>query len=218
MKKLKSIFNQKLLIRVATLVWITLATMFLSDNLVVSRSANFVFDDIQNVPYNKVGVLLGTSKYTSRNYRNQYFDNRIKAAVSLFHAGKIDFILISGDNQYAYYNEPQMMLDDLLAQGIPREKIFLDYAGFRTLDSVIRAKKIFGLKRFTVISQRFHNERAIYIAQNNNMEVVGYNAQDVNKKYGFKTNVREKFARVKVVLDILTGKEPKFLGEKILIH
>lgn len=218
MKKLKSIFNQKLLIRVAALVWVTLATMFLSDNLVVSRSANFVFDDIQNVPYNKVGVLLGTSKYTSRNYRNQYFDNRIKAAVSLFYAGKIDFILISGDNQYAYYNEPQMMLDDLLAQGIPREKIFLDYAGFRTLDSVIRAKKIFGLKSFTVISQRFHNERAIYIAQNNDMKVVGYNAQDVNKKYGFKTNVREKFARVKVVLDILTGKEPKFLGDKILIR
>jgi SanA protein len=143
--------------------------------------------------------------------------NRIRAAAELYHAGKIDYILISGDNRYDYYNEPQMMQDDLIELGVPKEKIFLDYAGFRTLDSVVRAKKVFGLKSFTVISQRFHNERALFIAQNHGLHAVGYNAKDVSKNYGFKTNLREKFARVKVVLDLMTGKEPKFLGEQIEI-
>lgn len=209
--------KRKFLLVTATFVWLLMAVIFLSNYVVVTKTSALVYDDIESVPYNRVGLLLGTSKYTAKNYQNQYFVNRIRAAAELYHAGKIDYILISGDNRYDYYNEPQMMQDDLIELGVPKEKIFLDYAGFRTLDSVVRAKKVFGLKSFTVISQRFHNERALFIAQNHGLHAVGYNAKDVSKNYGFKTNLREKFARVKVVLDMMTGKEPKFLGEQIEI-
>jgi SanA protein len=215
MRKLFQFIKHRFLLLTVTAVWLLMAAIFLSNYIVVSKTQNLVFDEIDDIPFNRVGLLLGTSKYTTKNYHNQYFDNRIRAAAELFFAGKIDYILISGDNRYEYYNEPKMMQEDLIALGIPKEKIFLDYAGFRTLDSVIRAGKVFGLKSFTVISQKFHNERAIYIAQNNGLNAIGYNAKDVGKNYGFKTNIREKFARVKVVLDIVVGKEPKFLGEKI---
>lgn len=201
----------------ATIVLLFLAVIFLSNYVVVNHSKDSIFENVESIPHNRVGLLLGTSKYTSSNFRNLYFDYRIQAAFDLYEAGKIDFILISGDNRFEYYNEPQMMLEDLVALGIPKEKIFLDYAGFRTLDSVIRAHKVFGLTKFTVISQKFHNERAVYIAKKNGLDVIGFNAKDVNKNYGFRTNIREKFARVKVVLDMITGKEPKFLGEMIEI-
>jgi SanA protein len=101
--------------------------------------------------------------------------------------------------------------------GIPDSVIYLDYAGFRTFDSMIRAKEIFGQNKFIVVSQKFHNERAIFIARKYNMEVYGYNAEDVNAASGFKTKVRELFARVKVFIDVYSGKKPKFLGEKITI-
>jgi SanA protein len=198
-------------------LWLFFSALFVSNYFVVQVAENKTFDTTDDIPYNRVGVVLGTSKYRVGSGTNLYFDYRIEAAAALFEAGKIDFIIVSGDNRYVDYNEPQQMLDDLLALGIPREKIFLDYAGFRTLDSMIRANKVFGQKKFTVISQKFHNERAIYIAEKHGIEVVGFNAKDVTKSYGFKTNIREKLARVKVLLDILFGVEPKFLGEPIEI-
>jgi len=218
MRKLFLLIKRRFLLFTATAVWLLMALIFLSNYAVVSKTRDLVYDDINEIPYNRVGLLLGTSKYTTKNYHNQYFVNRIRAAAELFQAGKIDYILISGDNRFEYYNEPQMMLEDLIELGVPKEKIFLDYAGFRTLDSVVRAKKVFGLSNFTIISQRFHNERALFIAKNNGLNAIGYNAKDVSKNYGFKTNLREKFARVKVVLDMITRKEPKFLGEQIEIR
>jgi SanA protein len=190
----------------------------LSNEIVGSYASPYTYDSLDAVPKNRVGLLLGTSKFTRNQNLNKYYDHRIKAAFDLFESKKINYILISGDNRYDYYNEPQMMLEDLVKMGIPREKIFLDYAGFRTLDSVIRASKVFGLKHFTVISQKFHNERAIYIARKNGIQAVGFNAKDVNKSYGFKTRLREKFARVKVVFDLIVGIAPKFLGERIAIQ
>ncbi len=199
------------------LAWLFFSALYLSNYAVVQVAENKTFSSIDEIPYNRVGVVLGTSKYRKGKIPNLYFDYRIEAAAALFHAGKIDYIIVSGDNRFVDYNEPQQMFEDLISLGVPREKIFLDYAGFRTLDSMIRAKKVFGLNQFTVISQKFHNERAIYIAQKNDMDVIGFNAQDVAKNYGFKTNMREKFARVKVILDIVFGKEPKFLGEQIVV-
>ena len=101
---------------------------------------------------------------------------------------------------------------------IPEDKIILDYAGFRTLDSVVRAKEIFGQNSITIISQPFHNERAIYLANNYGIEAIGYNAQDVEYwKKKLKIHGREYLARVKMFIDLCTGKQPKFLGEKIVI-
>lgn len=199
-------------------LWGVALLVLTADFIVRSVADSMTFDKIEQVPYNRVGLLLGTSKYTTSKYRNNYFTYRIDAAESLFKAGKIDYILISGDNATMEYNEPKMMKEDLLERGIPKERIFLDYAGFRTLDSVIRAWKVFGQKRFTVISQKFHNERAVYIAKKNGLDVVGFNAQDVTISYGFRTKLRERFARVKVLLDMLLNVQPKFLGEPIRVE
>ena len=106
----------------------------------------------------------------------------------------------------------------LMEKGIPECAITLDYAGFRTLDSVVRAKEIFGQNNITIISQKFHNERAIYLAENHGIKAVGYNAKNVIGRYGIKTKIREYFARTKVFIDIIFGITPKFLGEKIEIR
>jgi SanA protein len=199
-------------------IWLLFSALYISNYLVVQVAENKTFSSIDDIPYNRVGVVLGTSKYTIKNGHNLYFDYRIQAAADLFKAGKIDYIIVSGDNQHEDYNEPQQMLEDLIKLGIPADKVFLDFAGLRTLDSIIRAYKIFGQKKYTVISQKFHNERAIYIAEKHGLDVIGFNAKDVNKSYGFKTNLREKMARVKVILDICFRTEPKFLGEAVLIE
>ncbi len=184
---------------------------------VESTTTDKVYNDIDKVPYNKVGMLLGSSKYLRGGTINPYFENRIIAAAELYKAGKISYIVVSGDNSRDSYNEPEDMRNALITQGIPDDKIYSDYAGFRTLDSVVRMNKIFGQSSFTSISQEFHNKRAIYIADDYEFSVVGYNAKDVSGSLGFKTNVREALARVKVFIDLFTGKNPKFLGEPIEI-
>ena len=199
--------------------FILIAAIIVAANYVVEyNTEEFVYKDLTAIPYNKAGLLLGTSKTLKSGLPNQYFLNRIGAAIALFESGKIDVIVISGDNSTEGYNEPEDMKTELLKRGIPENKIHLDYAGFRTLDSVIRMGQIFGQTRFTVISQDFHNRRAIYIAHAKVFEAVGYNAKDVDAYSGFKTQVREKLARVKVFLDLFTNKDPKFLGEKVVIE
>lgn len=175
------------------------------------------FSEVSEMPKNKVGMVLGTSKYLRNGQVNLYFEYRIQATVKLYLAGKIKFVLVSGDNGNTKYDEPTAFKNELVARGVPANKIFLDYAGFRTLDSVVRAHAIFGQKKFTVISQKFHNERAIYLAENKDLEVVGFNARDVEARGGLKTKIREVFARTKAFLDILFGVQPKFLGETIEI-
>lgn len=148
---------------------------------------------------------------------NAYFYNRVDAAAALYHAGKVEYLVISGDNGRKGYNEPQDMKEALVGRGVPAEAIYLDYAGFRTYDSVVRMEKIFGQESFTVISQEFHNRRAVYIAQALGLDAVGYNAADVAAYAGMKTRLREKLARVRMFMDLWTGKTPKFLGEPVEI-
>jgi SanA protein len=211
-KKLKRIIQ-------ITLVLLGLILIFaITANLMVSNKSQYTYNSVEDIPHNRVGLVLGTSKFLANSYENYYFKYRIEAAFELYQAGKIDYILVSGDNSRKEYDEPTMMKEDLMALGVPENKIFLDYAGFRTWDSVVRCKEIFGQTNITIISQQFHNERAIFIAHCNDMEAVGYNAKDVNAYFGFKTQMREKMARVKVVLDYLVGNEPKYLGETIEIN
>ncbi|WPC12004.1 YdcF family protein [Riemerella anatipestifer] len=145
------------------------------------------------------------------------FKYRIDAAAELYKNGKVQYFIVSGDNSRKDYNETEDMKLDLMAHGIPENHIYQDFAGFRTLDSVIRAEDIFGQKTFIIILQKFHNERAVYLARKNGLEAYGYNAQDVNAYAGFKTQLREYFARVKVFYDLLLGVEPKYSGDKIEI-
>ncbi len=175
------------------------------------------FTSADEIPFNKVGLVLGTSKFTRNGNINMYFEYRIRATIQLYKSGKIKYILVSGDNGNKNYDEPTAFKNELISRGILAEKIYLDYAGFRTLDSVIRAHAIFGQSSFTIISQKFHNERAIYLAEKKGLNVFGYNVEDVTTNAGMKTKVREFFARTKAFLDILFGVGPKFYGEKITI-
>ncbi len=183
----------------------------------IQKSAEkHLFSSIENVPESKVAVLLGTSRYLSNGQRNLYFEYRMDAAAELHKAGKAEFILVSGDNSEKNYNEPVAMQEALIKRGIPKENIVLDYAGFRTLDSMVRAQKVFGQQKFIVVSQKFHNERAIFIARKRGIEAFGFNARDVNAAAGFKTKMREVLARAKMFLDLFVlNKQPKFLGEKV---
>ncbi len=188
------------------------------DEFVVSAATGKLYDSVAEIPSNKVGLLLGTGKFVHKGRVNLYYKYRIEAAVALFQAGKIEFILVSGDNGRKEYDEPTTIRRDLISKGIPAAKIFLDYAGFRTLDSVVRSKEIFGQEKLTIISQPFHNERAIYIAYRKGIQAIGFNAEDVSGRYGYKVMLREKLARNKMMLDLVFGKKPKYLGEKMVIQ
>lgn len=182
-----------------------------------ARGKNFV--ETTNVPYHKVALVLGTSPKMPSGRPNFYFTSRIDAATRLYKAGKVSYLLVSGDNGSKFYDEPTCMKEALMAAGVPEKAIVLDYAGFRTLDSVARAKEIFGQSSLTVVSHRFHNERAIYIAEHYGLTAVGYCAKSpaLTRRSIMTTLVRESASRVKMFLDMLTGRGPKYLGEKIEI-
>ena len=188
-----------------------------NDYLISQKAQGYLFSNLTDIPNKKVGLVLGTSKYMPQGGINLYYAYRIDAAVALFRAGKIDYILVSGDNSHISYNEPDMFKKDLIKRGVPENKIVLDYAGFRTLDSVVRAKEVFGQDTMTIISQQFQNERALYIANNYGIRAIAFNAKDVNSSYGIKTKLREYLARSKAYIDVLVDVQPKFLGEKIPI-
>lgn len=215
-RKILKIFKK---ITLCLLVLSLLGVAFIgyADARIESEVEPFITSDLQKLPKEKTGLLLGTSKTLSNGSQNTYFTYRIDAAVKLFKAGKIKNIIVSGNNSVEHYNEPEDMKLALIAAGVPEKKIFEDFAGFRTLDSVVRAKEIFGQKSYIIISQKFHNERAVFIARKNGIDALGYNAKDVNSYFGFKTNMREYLALVKVFVDFLTHKKPKFKGQKIQI-
>ena len=174
---------------------------------------------LEDLPYNRCGLLLGTSRYRTDGTDNPFFINRIDAAVRLYRSGKIDYIIATGDNSDRRYNEPRAMFVELTAKGVPGGKVFLDYAGFRTLDSVVRSKEIFGQESITVISQKFHNERAVYIARYYGINAAGYNAADCDDSGWIKVRLREVFARFRAFIDLhVTGEKPRFLGEQIKIN
>ncbi|WP_272151438.1 SanA/YdcF family protein [Tenacibaculum aiptasiae] len=198
-------------------VLFSLLIIIISNYSIENYAKGKTFSNASAIKKNKVGLVLGTAKMLSNGMVNLYFKYRIDATVELFKKGKIDFVLISGDNGNKSYDEPTDFKNELMKYGIPEDKIFLDYAGFRTLDSVVRCKEIFGQDKVTIISQKFHNERAIYLAHNHNIEAIGFNAKDVSGRYGLKVKLREYLARTKVFIDILFRVKPKFLGKKIEI-
>jgi SanA protein len=187
--------------------------------IIISSTKNSIYTEISETPSGiKVGLLLGTSRYTTRGNTNLYFKYRINAAVDLYNSGKIKHIIVSGDNRVENYNEPKQMQSALIERGIPAHAITLDYAGFRTLDSVVRCKKVFGQNQFIIISQNFHVERALFIARKYEAEVIGFVAKDPPEKYSLKTKFREVFAKTLAVIDLyIIHKEPKFLGKKEVI-
>jgi len=201
------------------LIFLTIIFLFIPlMNIIITLNANKkIFSSVRNIPQNKVGLLLGTAKYLTNGNINLYYKYRLNATVKLYNSGKIECVVVSGDNSTKEYDEPTDFKNDLINLGIPGHKIYLDYAGFRTLDSVVRVKEIFGQESVTIISQQFHNERAIYLAEHFGIKAVGFNAKAITGRYGWRVKIREYLARVKVFVDIIFNVSPKYLGGKIKI-
>ncbi|MEA1985867.1 MAG: ElyC/SanA/YdcF family protein [Candidatus Marinimicrobia bacterium] len=201
---------------VIILFFIFLIIITIINVVIIQSSQSYLYDDVRTIPKSKVGLVLGTSKYFMTGDKNPYFKKRIISAVKLYQYGKIKYIILSGDNSEKYYNEPETMRRELIKFGIPKDVIYLDYAGFRTWDSILRCNLIFGQEDFTIISQEFHNTRAVYIARKNGISAIAYNA-NISESRSLRVRVREVFARVKVFLDLIIHKEPKYLGDEITI-
>ena len=204
----------KLLAWVPLLAIMLAATLFFIDRWVSYQAKDQLYTEAQQVDNFDVAVVLGTSKYLGK-ILNEYYSHRMDAAIDLYNQGKVQHFLLSGDNAHRSYNEPWTMKRDLLKAEVPEDKIFLDYAGFRTLDSVVRAKEIFDTDNFLIISQKFHCERALFIANSHDINAKCFAVLGPSRHSGWKVRMREVFARAKAVLDIyITNTKPKFLGPK----
>lgn len=182
--------------------------------MVLSTKKDIV-TELDDAPFNRVGLVLGTSRSVNGT-PNLHFTARIEAAARLYREGKVQCLIVSGDNGSRSYNEPRDMTRALVKAGVPDEAILQDFAGFRTLDSMFRAKKVFGLDRLTVISDPFHLPRAIFLGRKAGIEVTGFAGDKIAFKYGARSELRECAARVKALLDIyVLDTKPKFLGEPV---
>lgn len=184
---------------------------------IVSNASGRTFDVVDELEGESVGLLLGTVPRLADGRKNLYFEYRLAATLELYRAGKIKRVLVSGDNSRHGYNEPEAFKVRLIEGGMPADRIHLDFAGLRTLDSVVRARKVFGQTRVLVISQRFHNERALYLADHFELQALGFNAQDIGGRAWLRHRAREALARLKVFWDLWTGVGPRFLGPAVEI-
>lgn len=182
---------------------------------VVSSTKDQVLSAYDKLPDHRVALVLGTSHKTTAGSPNQFFEKRMDTAAELYKVGKIDHFIVSGDNRSKFYNEPVEMRKALITRGVPTSAITLDFAGLRTLDSVVRSKEVFGQDKIIIITQPFHSYRALFISQYYNIEAVAVVASDPDLEISFKVRIREYFARTKAVLDLYILKTtPRFLGKK----
>lgn len=215
--KAKILIKRILLSLVVFLALVVAFTVY-ANVKVENASEGKIYSSVDSIPYNKVALLLGTNPLNKWGRPNSYFTNRINKAAELYHAGKVDFIIASGDNHTKQYDETTAMRDSLMAHGVPEDRIILDFAGFRTLDSVVRAKEIFGCDSITIISQADHNARALYLSEANGIDAVAISAPlRAGRWVRTRLAIREWLARDKMMLDLWFGKQPHFLGEKIVI-
>ncbi|QSH41243.1 ElyC/SanA/YdcF family protein [Lentisphaerota bacterium ZTH] len=220
LKKIRILLKQKVNRQALISVGITLFTLASGTaalNVYVNRSTSkLAFDKISELPSNEYGLLLGTSKTIHRR-ENFDFSYRIKAAAELFRQGKIKYIIASGSNYPRYgYNEPRDMQAALIKAGVPVKNILKDEHGFRTLDSVLNAKKHFGIDKFTIISQKYHNARALFIARFYAMKPVAYNAHEMDLPMEMAYHhLRESLAKVKMLFDFVRHPElPNYMPRK----
>lgn len=210
---------RKVILRLLFSVSLLTLTAFLACEVIVTTaSRGRIHDRAADAPQRRVGLVLGTGKRLVGGRENLFFTRRMETAVALFNTGRVDYLLVSGDNGTRYHDEPTDMKKDLVARGVPAEKIYCDYAGFRTLDSMVRAKKVFGVDSCLVISQRFHCRRAIFLARARGLDAEGVAARDVPLRHAIKAWLRERLARVAAVLDIFVwNRQPRFLGDPVVL-
>ncbi len=182
---------------------------------VVHSTSSRIFSDINDLPVNPVGLVLGTSSRLTNGSPNPFFHNRMSTAAHLYKLGKVGHIIVSGDNRTKFYNEPLEMKKALVKLGVPESAITLDYAGLRTLDSVVRSKEIFGQDHITIITQSFHSYRALFISRFYDIDAVALVAVETVDDPAVTVYLREYFARTKAILDLYVLKTgPRHLGQK----
>ena len=206
--------------RWVALLGLTLPPLFivLANAWVISSTQERVFERPADIPANAVGLVLGTSKYLPAGGLNPYFQNRMQAAAELYHSGKIKHLILSGSNQTPAYDEPTEMRKSLRSLGVPDTAMTADYAGRRTLDSVVRARDIFGQHHFTIISDKFHVYRALFLCDRFGIRAIAYAAPNQPWAVSVRTRLREYGARCKAVLDVyVLGTQPRFRGQPIAL-
>jgi SanA protein len=198
-----------------SLILLVIAFVIAANIWIVVGTKDQVYDDYTKLPNHRVALVLGTSHRTASGGVNPYFHERIETAAMLYEQGKIDHFILSGDNRSRYYNEPLTMQKALVKRGVPLKAITLDYAGLRTLDSVVRCKVIFGQDKIMIITQPFHSYRALFISRFYNIDAIAMGAVEPSWEYSFRVLIREYLARAKAVLDLYILKTaPRFLGQK----
>lgn len=211
---------RRLALATGVLILLTLGAIAGADLLCRSTSSGKIFHSPATVPANDVAVVLGTAKLTAAGNENLHFTQRIKAAAELYQAGKVRHLIVSGDNSVAHYDEPSDMRAALIAAGVPTNAITCDFAGFRTLDSVLRAHSVFGLTNFTIVTEAFHCPRAVWIGQRHGLKVVAFAAPDLSARWSARVKAREALARALCAMDLYVVKrQPKFPGpaERLLL-
>ncbi|GAA0190310.1 ElyC/SanA/YdcF family protein [Fulvivirga kasyanovii] len=194
-------------------VLVAFAIILIINLWVYLSTVSDIYNDIEEVEPAQVALVLGTSHRLINGNPNPYFHERMQTAAELYHTGKVKHILVSGDNATRYYNEPEKMRRALVKLGVPSDDITLDYAGFRTLDSIVRCKKIFGQDHVIIITQPFHSYRALFISNYYEMNSVVMTTNEVEKS--LRVQFREYLARMLAVWDLyIINREPKFLGKK----
>lgn len=182
---------------------------------IVKSTEHNVYSDSKLLPDRRVALVLGTSHKTVKGQPNPFFEKRMDTAAKLFREGKVKHFILSGDNRTQYYNEPKAMKKALMKRGVPEYAITLDYAGLRTLDSIVRSKAVFGQEKIVVITQPFHCYRALFISNFYNIDAVAMEAAEPDFEETPSVRIREYFARAKAVLDLYVLRtSPRFLGQK----
>jgi SanA protein len=181
-------------------------------------AAPFIEPTVGGLPTVRVGLVLGCSPKMTDGRENLFFSRRMAAATELFRAGRVQYLLLSGDNSRTDYDEPGEMRRALVRAGVPASRLVLDHAGFRTLDSVVRAKDVFGLEEVIIVSQHFHNERAVYLARAHGLRAFGFDARDVGGVQGARIALRESVSRIFAVLDVkVFHTKPHFDGPRVAV-
>ena len=201
-----AITSLALLLIVGTNIWVLLG------------AKGQLYTAIDNMQSADVALVFGTSRSVNGVDENLYFKYRMNAAATLYHQGKVKHLLVSGDNSNHYYNEPLDMKKALQKRGVPDSCITMDFAGLRTFDSIVRSQKVFQQKNMILVSQQFHNYRALFIAQKMGLQAKAFCAQ-TPAHMTTKMHLRECLARTKAVFDVyLLGTRPRFLGAVVNIR
>lgn len=204
---------KRVLLGVITGLLALAAVVWWADRHVASAGAGRIHAVLENVPKSDVALVLGTIPKV-RGQSNPFYEARLDAAASLFRSGKVRGILVSGDNSRKDYDEPTWMKEDLILRGVPSAFITCDFAGFSTLDSIKRAGPVFGQSRVVLVSQRFHLERALFLAKSAGLDASGFVAKDAPVQWQVRVRSREALARVKALVDVVCDRQPKFLGKR----